>query len=525
MKCNSCGGKVTSAMKFCGLCGAPVDHSEEYTEDTVVSPEPKSVIPGFKRYIIPAILVIVLVAAVSIAWNIFKPPKFRQVMNRVTVGYHEEQVVLYSQGKEKAAVYGDLDLIDYSLDQTKAAFIVSDDTDSYYGGTLYIADSSGIKQVADEVSYITMSASGNGVAFVQDVVGDLGTLCLYKNGKTTTISEDVGLGGLITISPDGNTVAYAVLDDIDYEYIGYYFDGENHKLGRDIYPVAVSDGARYLYYMKNGKLYVQKGDNEDSRVNLGDFGSVKAFNKDLSQVIFSNGNGERSYISRKGGEKERLSGRISYILSPVGAMAKGYVLGISSFANTYYITNDDSVYRIDGKFESTKILSNVTDPQLAVDGKTIIYQDYDCIKKLDGSKDKAKGIELVERDVIAFIATYNGDAIYYLTQDDELYYQKGKGNPVLIDDDVYAVDLMGYYTDSSQLFTLYKGNKLFYVKDGELYVSTNGKKGRTVSGIDGTVSEIYSDKWEYLTVHAYDGFETQVYHTSDGENFELVDTF
>jgi hypothetical protein len=93
-------------------------------------------------------------------------------------------------------------------------------------------------------------------------------------------------------------------------------------------------------------------------------------------------------------------------------MRNEHVLGINSFADTYYLTYDDDVYHINGKYESRKVLNNAYEPQLSIDGKTIFYQDYDNIEKIDGSKENAEAIELVEEDVYTFVVTSDKDAIY-----------------------------------------------------------------------------------------------------------------
>ena len=93
-------------------------------------------------------------------------------------------------------------------------------------------------------------------------------------------------------------------------------------------------------------------------------------------------------------------------------MRNEHVLGINSFADIYYLTYDDDVYHINGKYESRKVLNNAYEPQLSIDGKTIFYQDYDNIEKIDGSKENAETIELVEEDVYSFVVTGDKDAIY-----------------------------------------------------------------------------------------------------------------
>ena len=514
MKCTNCGGDVASNTNFCGLCGTPIDHKEDSTEKKAVSPASTFDASKLKKYIIPAILVIALIIVAVIARNAFKPSKYVQYNSTFGFRPTDEEIVIQPPGKEKTTIEGLMMHGEFSLDNSKVAFIVVEDDNYGGGGTLYIADEKGAERIADDVYKMTIASSGEGVAFVQEVDGDVGTLCLYKGGKTTTISADVSAYNRLSISPDGSVVGYTVYDDLEYETIGYFFDGKQKELGKDIIPVAISNGAKHVYYQKNGKLYVQKGDNTDTKVSLGEYRFITAFNKDLSELIFTadTSNGYRSYISRNGGEKERLPGEITDILLPAGTIRNEHVLGINSFADTYYLTYDDDVYHINGKYESRKVLSNAYEPQLSIDGKTIFYQDYDNIEKINGSKESAEAVELVEEDVYSFVVTGDKDAIYYITYDGELYYQKGKGKPVLVDNDL-----------SSDRFALYMGNKLFYVSDEELYVSTDGK-GTAVDGIDGYVERVVS-VLNSVYVYANDDYDTLVYQSIDGENFELIDQY
>ena len=118
----------------------------------------------------------------------------------------------------------------------------------------------------------------------------------------------------------------------------------------------------------------------------------------------------------------------------------------------------------------------------------------------------------MEDEVRTYIAVEDGSAIYFVNHYDELYYQKGTNKPVLIGD--------GVQTHDGQSLVLYKGNKLFYVSDKELYVST-GSKGTRVAGIDGDVESVRMERFD-VTVFTYDHNEACIYRSIDGINFDLV---
>lgn len=520
MKCYNCGSEITPEMKFCGKCGKPLKPAEVPAGNAEISPASGPGKAKQKKYIIAAIVIVALIAAISLVLKLTGSPGSSLSENIIYLYQAEEQVLVQSPRKDIATLEGFLATYEYSLDKTKAAFIISEDEGSFHddGGTLYIADTDGVKRVAEDVFRVDISSSGKSVAYIKDRDGDIGTLCLYKGGKTTTITADASMFASLVLSPDGNIVGYTVYDDD--ETTGCYYDGKQRILGSGIVPLAISDGAKFVYFSRNGKLYVQKGDNSGTRENYGEYNLIMGFNKDLSQIVFSafTGNEHKTYLSQKGGEKIKLSGDINAFLLPSGTLRKGKILGIDSFAGAF-CRSSDNICLIDDKFECKKVLSNVVNPQLAKDGKTIIYQKDDRVEKIDGTNENVKPTILVDEYVSEFVATDTGNAIYYLTFDDELYYLKGKNKPVLVDHDIDY----GASEYRSLRYALYGGSTLFYITDDELHIST-GRKGKVVDGIEGEVFNVYSDG-NSVFVYSYDGTDLYIYRTLDGETFELLNRY
>jgi hypothetical protein len=253
-----CGGDVAPSINFCGLCGAPIDHKEDSTENVTTPPASTFDVSKLKKYIPPAILVVALIIVAVIAKNAFKPSKYEQFQSTFGFRPTDEEIVIQPPGKEKTTIEGLMMHGEFSLDNSKVAFIVVEDDNYGGGGTLYIADEKGAKRIADDVYKMTIASSGEGVAFVQEVDGDVGTLCLYKGGKTTTISADVSAYNRLSISPDGSVVGYTVYDDVEYETIGYFYDGKQKELGKDVIPVAISNGAKHVYYQKMGSCMCKR---------------------------------------------------------------------------------------------------------------------------------------------------------------------------------------------------------------------------------------------------------------------------
>ena len=526
--CKNCGAEVLDNMRFCSSCGTPVDHTalEEATADEVKPVEKQPLGPDkYKKFIKPLIAVIAVIILVSLVWNIFKPSKYEACKGMVYLFQSGDQVVIKQNGKAKIVVDGILYNKKNSLDGIRAAFLVKEEENSNFddGYTLYLLDQS-LKRVADSVFSFQLSLYGDAVAFTTEVDKGIGELCLYRKGKISMVHSEFNVLNDFVISPDGNTVAYSNIDE-DGELIGYYYNnGKQKELGKNIIPIAVSNGAKYVYYSKNDKLYVQKGDKSDTRVSLGEMFKICAFNKDYSQAIYASysGNEKRTYITRNGGEKERLSGSIDELLLPyyssIQYISNGFgdyriIGGLTSFADTYYI-DGSSIYHIDDKFSTTRVTGNASVAHLAADGKTILFKRSDSVQKVDGSKKDAELVKIVEDEVITFFATEDGKAVYYLNADDELYYQKGKGKPVIVSNDMSSND---YYNHN---FILFKGKQLYYVSDGELYVS-NGNKGTAVKGIDGDILYLYANQYA-VVLHTEDNGDYFTYWSEDGKKFELV---
>jgi hypothetical protein len=519
VKCKNCGADISAQMKFCGTCGAPVEHTE--AAQTPVSPvpaistgnPPSGIQKNIKKFLIPAIALVLLIVAGSVLWNIFKPSNYEQTKGTLYIAQFEDGVIIEPDGKSATTIEGRLINSARSLDNTKAAVLISEDEGDNYGYSLYlVADT--VTFIADGVSDVKLALSGAEMAFVRDIDYDSGEgeLCLYSGGKTSTVSDEYFTRYGFVLSPDGNTVGFTIGDNDRFS--GYCYSGKQIELGTNVIPVAVADGAKYIYYDRNSSFYVMKGNNEDTREKLGENVYSYWFNKDLSQVVYSYGN--KSYFSRGGGKRESLSGFVQSFLLPAGAAGRDNIVGVGSFAHTFYVSDSNAVVRINGKFETGNVDRSVSSAHLASDGKTIIYQKRDGIYKIDGSKENAASVELVDGDVDVFIPTADGNAVYFYTTDDELFYQKGKGKPVSVGEYLYDSVTYGYWA-------MFKGDQLFYISDEELYTST-GSKGKRVDSFDERVTGVFGGLFS-LTVQTTDDYDQLRYRSKDGKSFELLGVY
>ncbi len=534
VKCKNCGADIPGNMKFCTSCGAPLNQAapEEYGSAAI----PKVKVPfKLKKLIIPIVVLAAIITGCIIAGAVIpKPQKYAAPQKDISIFNINNKSVVILNGVVQNEING-WSYCTTSLDKSITGFLLSARPESYDDiyedmETLYIFDSE-LRKISDYVSSYVLS-DGGGVAFVSEVVGKVGKLCLYFEGEITTLEENFYISNDYQISPDGKTVIYGNSDGSGEVY-GFYYDGQRHELGKGVEPVAIANEAKLVYYVKNDKFYVQKGDNKDNRENLGRAVSVSAFNKDYTQVLYKSDDDSNLYISQDGKPEQIISESVLEYnaLVPYGigslridnrhGMAYGYglsgdesmwcysVVGVDSFKNTYF-KDFGSVCYIDNDFKASQIIISANTVKISNDGKTIFFSQDDGIYKIIGSNKNAEAVKLAEEDIVNFYPADDGKAVYFLTDNGDLYYQKGTGKPVLVSD-----ELSVYYYDIAVF-----NNLIFYTVDSELY-SSSGSKGTLVDGINCDVSSVSSSKYG-VTVEAYDNGDARIYYSRDGKTFELI---
>ena len=509
-KCQVCGTEVPKSMMFCSSCGNPIDHEAA----VAVAPEKTRAGISLKKLLIPAIALIVVVAAVIVGLTMFKPSKYEYRKGSLYISSNEDSVIIIPHNKAKVEIDGYLRTGYRSLDGIKAAQLIAEDGDDW-DTLLYITDK--IQTISDGVHSVWLASSGNAFAYAAEYNNSDNTaeLWLYSDGKSKMLSDEFSVSSYnCTISPDGKSLAYVTFDGEEYTCV--VTDGKTVvKLGKDITPVGVADGAKYIYYNKSGTLYVQTGISGDVKEKLGDDANNIYANKDLSQVFYTSNS--KSYVSINGGKKQALTGSRSYLVVPSGTAffsdSNITICGITSFANTFYCNSDNALIYINGKYETSRIAKNVDDAYLATDGKTLTYLSRNSIYKVNGTKSGAVAVEIVTDDVESFIAVDNGSAVYYINEDDEIYYQKGTGSPSLVTSDFsYGGYGMGY--------ALYAGNTFYYISDDEVFVSS-GSRGTRIGGIDGEPYYISASKYA-IAISSDDDGDTLSYRSVDGKKFDLM---
>jgi len=544
--CPQCGTQISDEARFCPSCGAQV-----VPEQTAVSDTPEVAVPAapwekpadtqqpkpwekpaekkgltafsinvlnkftldFKKLCIIGGGLLALIVLIIVLASVTKSEKYQQQKGLVLLDSFDEIVYIIPVGKDKVEIDGYFSDYYWSLDGTKAAVLI---TDSSGDSSLYLVTDK-VQKIAEDVYDFWYSSDGGTVVYAKEFVSRDTTseLWVYSGGKSTKIADNLystSGSGYVAVSPNGKTVAYTAYDGTDK--IAVVWTGKVKEIGKDIYPIAVADGAKYFYYVKSGTLYAVKGTNTENKVKLAESYSGLYFNSDLTQIIFNSDS--KGYISVKAGEKTALSGSVTGLLLPSGtaqwngySYKRYYIFGVKTFADTYY-RNDSSSYsviHITKKLETETIVRNASSASLASDGKTIVYLYGDSIRKINGSKAGLEYVTLVSGDVYSFRMTPNGKAVFFLTDDDELYYLKVSGKPARISEDVYS-------------YALYNDKCFYFNDDGELFSSTGGKSTK-ISGIEGDYGYISANSF-YVACSVSDGNNYAVYFSDDGKKFDLI---
>lgn len=367
-----------------------------------------------------------------------------------------------------------------------SSLTVAKDADDVF----YVVTKKGLVEIDEEISNVTISTYGDTIAYMKDVEDGIGELYLYNvASKKATLIDDEAYAKIIILSPNGKTVAYMGNCEIEEGWYsdvvtGDLFISKNFKEGEKKYsealPLAVSDNAKYVYYVKDSeKLYM----NEEKISS--DFSYAFYFNKDVSEMIF-NEDGEANYFSAKKKEAVRLKkdsfSRLAYPeqIVQVAASAGSYTAttyGVDTFNETVMTIDGTMYFMSKNGAELEKISSDVSSYKMSSDGTGMLFLDYDgdlnYINNIKKSTDAEKIAEDLEID--EFYASKDLKKVYYVSDDELFYLAKGKGTRIA---DVDSCT----YSDQYKV--------IYFTEDDELYYATTSSKskkkimGETVESVE-----------------------------------------
>jgi len=426
-----------------------------------------------------------------------------------------------------------------SLDSSAAAMLTYDESsdESMERNTLWYLNSSDKPiQVAEYVGNYNISDNGTKVAYIADVDEEYGTLYLFDGKKSEVIDHDV-YAWYMHMSPDGNSIVY--LKDSE-ELSAYVKNGSKapEKLGDFIYPFAVANDAKYIYYMELdeeyldyeddseavGHLYVQKGKNPvrlRSNISLEDM--TLLFNEDYSQVLITED--DRTYLSIEGGESTPVTrSELVYTVQDIASRSWGLpdyswwkdsfrVFADRDLTGTLLHNDSGDIVTIDRSGNSETLVSEAWNAYVTDVLNTVVYIDDRDRLIRRSLKNPGEEAEILSRDAMFFLTTDDVKTIYYVDSNYDLYVIKGKAEPKLLMMSVdYPIDLT---PDGQQIMFLAD----YRNEGGSLYISKNGGEPKILD--EDVFTLILTDEGMYYAKDYYEG-SFDLYFTSDYSKSELI---
>ncbi len=519
--------------------------AEETAAEGNAAEEPKEAAPAEKKDVfaalkkniklvaiaVVALLLICIIAAVAANSG----SAFTLVNEKASYFQKDTDTLVTLNGDE---VMVDEGISGYAYSADKSLTVVKDKE-----GTLFVVDGTELVKVAGEVEFYVISNYGDSIAYIAGTEEGVGTLHLYNVSKKSdaVIAEKVYAGDVV-LSADGKSVAYLSDCEMEMGWLGYYemtksnmYVSKNGKEGKqvakDAVPLAVTDGGKHVFYIKDGeKLYM-----DEKKLDSG-ISSRVYFNQDYSEIVY-NKDENTQYFRVKMKEPVKVKkGTFSGIYAPENMVVAAALTSNSKFATESFgvdtfneklwcIDYSEAYFVFDKGEETEKLSSYLRQYQMSENGKSMLYQDggeliliEDMAKSRDGQR-VAYGLYNVEK----FTASADLEDIYYYNyEEDELCYNK-KGEGVHIADD--AENFL--YSD--------KYGVVYYIEDDELfYAGKTAKSKKIVCGeevtsvfeLNGNVyftfleDDVYSvmkmkSKGKYETVFEYEADDIFDFDFSD----------
>ena len=225
----------------------------------------------------------VLVASVLIF--LFRPSEYTEQTDAVNFFYRPETntTVIAVNGTVRGEVAGALRYKTYDSTGRVCAALLDD--------RLYLIEGRDVTEVATTVSDCVLSSNGKVLAY-RNTGKELFYMSVGKKNGTSRISGSTA-DPHYCLSPDGKELFYTYERDGVMRVDVYSRTGTKPYFSQNegLYPVAIADDCRYLYYTDgSGALYVLVSKTGD-RVLCGDAPDMTGlvFNRDFSELLFRKG--------------------------------------------------------------------------------------------------------------------------------------------------------------------------------------------------------------------------------------------
>ena len=440
------------------------------------------------------LLAMVAVIVASILIFMFRPSEYDERTNSVNFLYNSEKnvSVVVVNGTVRGEVSGVLSTKVYNDDGRICAALVED--------RLYLIQGKKITEIAAGVTDFELSVNGKALAYrTQDQV--LYYVILGKKDGVSRISGST-TDRHYCLSPDGKELFYTYERDGVLRVDVYSRTASKPYLAEneDLYPVAIADDCRYLYYTNaKGELCLLIAKTGD-RVICGDAPRMETvtFNRDVSEMMFRNGEEIRLYANGKRLILPAIAATDSLALKANRRVAhrslyKGTQYLLESLCDNYYLHYSGTAVKLvylDRKGDKGEITDvsfvdsaeSVTVTDRAVyflktsEGAAVHTDLYSC-----GSGKTA--VTQVYWDVTRYCTNVDGSRMLFVDIHGALFSYRPGTLSERISDTVVEESLT---VTADDVF-------YYYVEEGKLWVSDNGDAPRAVrEGVQGFMVDGYT---------------------------------
>ncbi|MBQ9098803.1 MAG: hypothetical protein IJY50_05175 [Clostridia bacterium] len=442
------------------------------------------------------LLAIIVVLAASVLIFVFRPTSYDERTNSVNFIYHPDSntTLVAVNGTERGEISGQLRYKTYDRSGKVCAALVDD--------RLFLVKGKKVSEIATTVTDCVLSASGDALAWrsaenklYYAIVGDKdGVSCISQK------TEDPRYA----LSPDGKEMFYTYVDSDGVTRCDVYSrTGSKPYFSNDtaLYPIAVSNDCRYLYYTDaNGALFVWTP-REETKVEcakLPDLAGL-AFNRDLSQLMLRDGSKTLLFVKGQGVRLPDMSSDDTLELIPnqrvaVRPLITGYQYLTDSLLDSYYVrrtgTTVELVYLTQKKDQGTLAKIAFVDDAAGV---TVTDKRVFFLSTSDSGDTRHTNLyvcktgktvaEILHWDVSHYLPNVDGSRLVYVDKHGALYGHRLGADPIRLSDTVVAESLC---LTADDMF-------YFCVREGELWVSDNAEGARSVSsGVDRVMADSFT---------------------------------